>query len=121
MAEDDDRADEWDAAAQEAKTTTDGVPVAIEPKTPRPEHTGSHRISQVEFANAYARGLEHGEARGYARGLAEGRAEIKAELWEDGAESFARALHVYLLANEFTMDYAAAFVAAVRPFVKRGG
>jgi hypothetical protein len=115
---------------EERTVQCDAVPDAIdeaptgivEPNTPRPDVTGRHStLTPAQFAtaidltdrDAFARGVEHGR-------ILE-RADVKTEDWEDGRDAALRALHVYLMASGFAADYSAAFVEAVRPFVKRGG
>jgi hypothetical protein len=78
MAEDDERAREWAAAAaaENEKTVADGVPIpVVDPKTPPVEVTGRHRLTPAQFANA----VELTDRDGYARGFAAGRSEAQAD------------------------------------------
>lgn len=73
------RAAEW-AAAQEAKTEqVDGVPELVEVFTPRPEHTGRHRMTPAMFAS----GIELAERDGFERGLKIGAARERAQAQAD--------------------------------------
>lgn len=125
--------DEAEFAPDAAPTVQcDAVPELIEEmataavgQTPRPEHTGSHRMAPEEFARVLDQAdrdaYERGDAAGYARGLSDGKAEVRAADWEDGVDAALRGLKVFLVANKFAVDYAESFSEAVRPFIKRGG
>lgn len=134
---DDDPAADWanakatEIAPPPADILAEAIPEAVdeavtgivEPKTPRPEHTGRHRMTPAMFASAvdladrdaYARG----EAAGYRRGLADGRAQVSAEDWEDGVECALRGMRLWMATNGIVnVD---AMTTAARPFIKRGG
>jgi hypothetical protein len=94
---DDDPFKEWDAENANTVATgapLDAVPEPIDADTPRPEHTGNHRISQVEFAtavdlvdrDAFARGFEHGRAAARAEAEAAAVTELR-KVREDCVET----------------------------------
>jgi len=87
MADDDERASEWDKAAEDAKTTLDGVPLPIaDATTPRPETTGRHRLTPAQFAS----GVELAERDGYQRGFEHGQAAARAQAEADAVTELRR-------------------------------